>query len=216
MVVLRNPFYSVLALVGHLLSLAVLFLLLRAEFLAAAQVVVYAGAVMVLYVFVVAYIGGVEEPIGEERTGVAKVGPLFALALLVELSSPCSAPACPRSTATAPRRPRLRLARRDRAAAARALPDAVRGGVVPAAGRGRGRGAGAQAAARPRGGGERPTTCPSPRARPRSAIPVGSARPRRLPGEDTPRDAHPAGERGRARATRPGAGPSHETQEAPA
>jgi NADH-quinone oxidoreductase subunit J len=58
---LRNPFYSVLALVGHLVSLAALFLLLRAEFVAAAQVVVYAGAVMVLYVFVVAYIGG-EEP----------------------------------------------------------------------------------------------------------------------------------------------------------
>jgi NADH-quinone oxidoreductase subunit J len=57
-VVLRDPFYSVLALVAHLISLAVLFLLLRAEFVAAAQVVVYAGAVMVLYVFVVAYVGG--------------------------------------------------------------------------------------------------------------------------------------------------------------
>jgi NADH:ubiquinone oxidoreductase subunit 6 (subunit J) len=56
-VVLRNPFFSVLALVAHLLSLAVLFLLLRAEFVAAIQVVIYAGAVMVLYVFVVAYVG---------------------------------------------------------------------------------------------------------------------------------------------------------------
>ncbi len=55
-VTLRDPFYSVLALVAHLLSLSVLFLLLRAEFVAAAQVVVYAGAVMVLYVFVVAYV----------------------------------------------------------------------------------------------------------------------------------------------------------------
>ena len=54
----RNPFYAVLSLVFHLLSLAALFLLLRAEFIAAAQVVVYAGAVMVLYVFVVAYVGG--------------------------------------------------------------------------------------------------------------------------------------------------------------
>jgi NADH-quinone oxidoreductase subunit J len=60
-VMLRDPFFSVLALVAHLLSLAVLFLLLRAEFVAAVQVVVYAGAVMVLYVFVVAYIGGREE-----------------------------------------------------------------------------------------------------------------------------------------------------------
>ena len=41
-VVIRNPFYSVLALVGHLIALAALFLLLRAEFVAAAQVVVYA------------------------------------------------------------------------------------------------------------------------------------------------------------------------------
>jgi NADH:ubiquinone oxidoreductase subunit 6 (subunit J) len=57
-VTLRNPFYSVLSLVGHLLALAALFLLLRAEFVAAAQVVVYAGAVMVLYVFVAAYVGG--------------------------------------------------------------------------------------------------------------------------------------------------------------
>ena len=55
---LRNPFFSVLALVSHLLGLAALFLLLRAEFIAAAQVVVYAGAVMVLYMFVVAYVGG--------------------------------------------------------------------------------------------------------------------------------------------------------------
>ena len=85
-VILRNPFYSVLALVAHLLSLATLFLLLRAEFLAAAQIVVYAGAVMVLYVFVVAYIGGVEETLGNERRALRTLGPLFAAALLVEIA----------------------------------------------------------------------------------------------------------------------------------
>ncbi len=63
-IALRDPFFSVLALVAHLLSLAILFLLLRAEFVAAAQVVVYAGAVMVLYVFVVAYVGEADEAIG--------------------------------------------------------------------------------------------------------------------------------------------------------
>jgi NADH-quinone oxidoreductase subunit J len=84
-VLLRNPFYSVLALVAHLIALAVLFLLLRAEFLAAAQVVVYAGAVMVLYLFVVAYVGGVDEPLGSERRGLRTFGPIFAGALLVEL-----------------------------------------------------------------------------------------------------------------------------------
>jgi NADH:ubiquinone oxidoreductase subunit 6 (subunit J) len=82
-VTLRNPFYSVLALVGHLISLAALFLLLRAEFVAAAQVVVYAGAVMVLYVFVVAYVGGGEELAA--GTALRVLGPLFALALAIEL-----------------------------------------------------------------------------------------------------------------------------------
>jgi NADH:ubiquinone oxidoreductase subunit 6 (subunit J) len=85
-VMLRNPFYSVLALVGHLVALAMLFLLLRAEFIAAAQVVVYAGAVMVLYVFVVAYIGGADEPLRPESGAIGTFGPLFALALLVELA----------------------------------------------------------------------------------------------------------------------------------
>jgi NADH:ubiquinone oxidoreductase subunit 6 (subunit J) len=68
-VVLRNPFYCVLALVSHLVFLAVLFLLLRAQFVAAVQVVVYAGAVMVLYVFVVAYVGGEADSLGERLRG---------------------------------------------------------------------------------------------------------------------------------------------------
>jgi NADH-quinone oxidoreductase subunit J len=85
-VMARNPFYCVLSLVVHLVALAVLFLLLRAEFLAAAQVVVYAGAVMVLYVFVVAYVGGADEPLRPEGGLVGSFGPLFAVALLVELT----------------------------------------------------------------------------------------------------------------------------------
>jgi NADH:ubiquinone oxidoreductase subunit 6 (subunit J) len=85
-VTLRNPFYSVLALVCHLLALAALFLLLRAEFVAAAQVVVYAGAVMVLYVFVTAYIGNEEAPVAQPPgPGLRGVSALFAVALLVEL-----------------------------------------------------------------------------------------------------------------------------------
>jgi NADH-quinone oxidoreductase subunit J len=91
-VMLRNPFYSVLALVAHLVSLAVLFLLLRAEFVAAVQVVVYAGAVMVLYVFVVAYVGGESDSLGERLRGPGQVGSGLRLAgailsgaLLVEL-----------------------------------------------------------------------------------------------------------------------------------
>src|SRR6187551_3784021 len=82
----RNPFYSVLSLVVHLLALATLFLLLNAEFLAAAQVIVYAGAVMVLYVFVVAYVGGLEDALTEPNPTLRVLAPLFAVALLAELS----------------------------------------------------------------------------------------------------------------------------------
>ena len=53
-----NPFFSALALIGNLASLAVLYLLVSAEFVAAAQVLVYAGAVMVMFLFVIAYVGG--------------------------------------------------------------------------------------------------------------------------------------------------------------
>ena len=81
-----NPFYSVLALVGHLLSLAALFLLLRAEFVAAAQVVVYAGAVMVLYVFVVAYIGSDEPPSLTLGPNTRPWAIVFVGLVLVELS----------------------------------------------------------------------------------------------------------------------------------
>jgi NADH:ubiquinone oxidoreductase subunit 6 (subunit J) len=97
-VMLRNPFYSVLALVAHLVSLAVLFMLLRSEFVAAVQVVVYAGAVMVLYVFVVAYVGGDDDEAGPARlgerlhagrafqgSGMRLGGAVLAAALLVEL-----------------------------------------------------------------------------------------------------------------------------------
>lgn len=86
-VALRNPFYSVLALVCHLLGLALLFLLLRAEFVAAAQVVVYAGAVMVLYMFVVAYVGGTELVVGPAGSRSMRIGSIvFAAVLFVELA----------------------------------------------------------------------------------------------------------------------------------
>ena len=84
-VLLRNPFFSVLALVLHLLALATLFLLLHAQFLAAAQIIVYAGAVMVLYLFVAAYVGGVDEPLSPSGP-LLTLGPLFAGALFIELA----------------------------------------------------------------------------------------------------------------------------------
>ena len=57
-VMFSNPFFSALALIVNLASLAVLYLLLAAEFVAAAQVLVYAGAVVVMFLFVIAYLGG--------------------------------------------------------------------------------------------------------------------------------------------------------------
>jgi len=85
-IALRNPFYSVLALIVHLVALAGLFLLLYAQFLAAAQIVVYAGAVMVLYMFVAAYVGGADEPLFEPIPGQRFFAPLLAAALFVEVS----------------------------------------------------------------------------------------------------------------------------------
>jgi NADH:ubiquinone oxidoreductase subunit 6 (subunit J) len=85
-VAMRNPLYSVLALIVHLFALAVLFLLLSSAFIAAAQVVVYAGAVMVLYVFVVAYVGGGEESAWEPIPGQRLLAPLIGIALFVELA----------------------------------------------------------------------------------------------------------------------------------
>src|SRR3954462_763937 len=98
---LKNAFYNVLALAGHLLCLAALFLLLNAQFVAAAQVVVYVGAVMVLYVFVVAYVGeedlgsaarpggeGARAPGARQSLGGARLRPVAFLAcgaLFIEL-----------------------------------------------------------------------------------------------------------------------------------
>src|SRR5438093_2968500 len=85
-IALRNPFYSVLALVVHLVSLAGLFLPLYAQFVAAAQVVVYAGAVMGLYVFVAAYVGAADDPRWEPIPRQRLLAPLLAAGLFVELA----------------------------------------------------------------------------------------------------------------------------------
>src|SRR5262249_32540132 len=60
----RHPIYSALSLVGVMGSLASLYLMLGAEFIAAVQVIVYAGAIMVLFVFVIMLLHAGEE----ERT----------------------------------------------------------------------------------------------------------------------------------------------------
>jgi NADH-quinone oxidoreductase subunit J len=64
MVAQRNPLYSAISLIGVFISLACLYVTLAAPFIAAVQVIVYAGAIMVLVVFVIMLLN-VEEP---ERT----------------------------------------------------------------------------------------------------------------------------------------------------
>jgi NADH:ubiquinone oxidoreductase subunit 6 (subunit J) len=81
-----NPFYSALALIGNLGSLAVLYLLLSAEFVAAAQVLVYAGAVMVMFLFVIAYLGGRADAPWAGGPTVQTAGAIAAAAaILVEI-----------------------------------------------------------------------------------------------------------------------------------
>ncbi|MCC7154137.1 MAG: NADH-quinone oxidoreductase subunit J [Bryobacterales bacterium] len=63
LVVQTHPINSALSLVGVMISLAVLYLLLGGEFIAAVQVIVYAGAIMVLFVFVIMLLNaGAERP----------------------------------------------------------------------------------------------------------------------------------------------------------
>jgi NADH-quinone oxidoreductase subunit J len=87
-VLFRNPIASVLSLVLVMLALSVLFLLLSAQFLFAVQIIVYAGAVMVLFLFVIALLGPVRElastRLPRQRTLAIIVAAGFA-ALLVSL-----------------------------------------------------------------------------------------------------------------------------------
>ena len=85
-VLFTNPFFSALALIGNLASLAVMYLLLAAEFLAAAQVLVYAGAVVVMFLFVIAYLGGrADAPFAGGPTLMRVASVVAAAAIAVEV-----------------------------------------------------------------------------------------------------------------------------------
>ena len=79
-VLARNPVHAALSLVGTLFGMAVLFLNLEAHFLAAVQIIVYAGAIVVLFLFVIMLLGVDRledlsvEPITGQRTLAAIVG----------------------------------------------------------------------------------------------------------------------------------------------
>lgn len=81
----RNPLYCAISLIGVFVSLACIYITLAAPFIAAVQVIVYAGAIMVLVVFVIMLLNVEEEerrPL--RRTGLLFVGVTFAALLLAE------------------------------------------------------------------------------------------------------------------------------------
>jgi NADH-quinone oxidoreductase subunit J len=89
----RNPVYSVLLLIASFGALSGLYILLDAPFVAAIQIIVYAGAIMVLFLFVVMLLNAPhEETDFDERThpmrrpGPMRFGAVLALALIAELA----------------------------------------------------------------------------------------------------------------------------------
>ena len=81
LIVAREPIHSALSLVLVMVSLAALYLMLGAEFIAAVQVIVYAGAVMVLFVFVIMLLNaGIED-----RTNFSKMAKYAGLPLAIFL-----------------------------------------------------------------------------------------------------------------------------------
>jgi NADH-quinone oxidoreductase subunit J len=87
MVTQRNPLYSAISLIGVFVSLACLYVMLAAPFIAAVQVIVYAGAIMVLVVFVIMLLNVEQE---ERRSGRLKflvpVAVVLAAVLIAEVA----------------------------------------------------------------------------------------------------------------------------------
>jgi NADH-quinone oxidoreductase subunit J len=90
----RNPMYSVLLLIASFGALSGLYIQLDAPFVAVAQIIIYAGAIMVLFLFVVMLLNAPKEDAAEwDRThplrqpGVARWGTLLVALLIVQLAS---------------------------------------------------------------------------------------------------------------------------------
>ena len=91
-IVQRNPMYSVMMLIASFAGLAGLYILLEAPFVAMAQIIIYAGAIMVLFLFVVMLLNAPQEDAAEwdrthplRRPGMARVGAVLATLLVVQL-----------------------------------------------------------------------------------------------------------------------------------
>ena len=105
----RNPVYSVLMLILSFGALSGLYVLLDAPFVAAIQIIVYAGAIMVLFLFVVMLLNAPHEETNfDERThpmlrpGPMRFGAVLALALIAELVWALARSAPPSTFSTTP------------------------------------------------------------------------------------------------------------------
>jgi NADH-quinone oxidoreductase subunit J len=93
----RHPIHSALSLIVVMVALAGLYLLMGAEFVAAVQIIVYGGAIMVLFVFVIMLLNaGVEE-----HTNISKLAGVAGIPLAIALTGFLAA-AVARSSGTAP------------------------------------------------------------------------------------------------------------------
>ena len=89
----RNPMYSVMFLIVSFAALAGLYIQLDAPFVAVAQIIIYAGAIMVLFLFVVMLLNAPQEDAAEwdrthpmRQTGVARFGATLAVVLILQLA----------------------------------------------------------------------------------------------------------------------------------
>lgn len=82
----RSPLYGALSLIGTLLALSALYMTLRAQFIAAVQIVVYAGAIMVLFIFVIMLLNvPKDQPQIEKQKGLRYLAIPFAGLLIAEM-----------------------------------------------------------------------------------------------------------------------------------
>src|SRR5215813_12124997 len=87
LVLQRHPVSSALSLIGVMAALAALYLLLGGEFIAAAQLVVYAGAIMVLFLFVIMLLNAGSEQKAKRRLWSRWAGAPLLLAFLALMAT---------------------------------------------------------------------------------------------------------------------------------
>ena len=88
----RNPMYSIMLLIASFGALSALYIQLDAPFVAMAQIIVYAGAIMVLFLFVVMLLNAPQEDAAEwdrahplRRSGIGRFGAMLAGLLIIQL-----------------------------------------------------------------------------------------------------------------------------------